>query len=162
MNSPRHFPWEIFFLNFWMSLFLNIFIFYFSTSLKLFQEDRLDLLNELKLLLNPDLSYESICISEFKKCRPFVESKSKMLNFKNHLIVDVKHCSCLIKFYECLKNWPSHKYHHRIGHIYFNILKAKCFHYDFRKKCSLHFLGRCFLNGDFGCHVNLIKMPIFK
>ena len=133
-----------------------------SLSVKPFQENHNDLINELKLLLNPDLSYDSKCISEFKACHPFVESRRKLLNFNNQMIVDVKHCSCSIKFYKCLKNWPSNNYHHRIGHIYFNFLRAKCFHYEYRKRCGLYFLGKCFLSRDFGCHVNLIKMPIFK
>ena len=123
-------------------------------------ESKIDLEIEKKLLFETDLTKESKCLDDFKECKPSIKSKSKKYNLNNQLQLDIKHCFCTIKFYNCLKDSPN-KLHNRIGQIYFNIFKMKCFHYDYRQKCSLYFLGKCFLNGDFSCHVKLTEIQLF-
>ena len=117
-------------------------------------------MNELKTLFGAEIVKEDKCLSEFKTCKPLVKSKSKKFNLNNHMVFEMKHCSCTITFYRCLKT-SLNSFYKKIGHIYFNLINTKCFHYEYRKKCSFYFLGRCLLSGDFNCHIKLVKVPLF-
>lgn len=106
-------------------------------------------------ILDPN---ESSCLDDLKQCKPFIKSGTKRFNLNNQLRFDLKHCFCAIKFFNCLKLFsPSSK----LGHVYFNLLKFKCFHYQYASSCRLYLFGKCFIRGEFECQIRVIDNFIF-
>lgn len=101
---------------------------------------------------------EQKCLDEFESCRPTIRRKTKRLNVNNQLDYDLKHCSCSVTFYNCLRALPVRS---QLGRVYFNHLKLRCFHYEFRPACRLYLLGSCLLHGALQCQIQLITPPLF-
>ena len=113
--------------------------------------------------LNDDHSIQDeSCSYEFRNCKPFIKSKSKSMNLNNQMIFDIKHCYCDFKFFNCLKNnSASSNLANKLGLIYFNYLKIKCFYYDYRESCLIYLFGYCVTKSDFKCHIKLRSNPYF-
>lgn len=121
-----------------------------------------DIISEMIDYLNDDRDdldqSEMECLNEYKSCSPTVRRKSKKFNLNNQLDFDLKHCFCVKNFHNCLQSLP---FKSQIGMFYFDYLKLKCFHYEFKNSCKIYFLGNCILYGEFECRINLVKNSIF-
>ena len=100
------------------------------------------------------------CLIAYKKCSPYIASKSSKLNLSNQMLFDLKHCYCDLTFYNCLKRADSMTAS-RLGHIYFNTLNMKCFQYKYQQECQLYVLGACVYRGRFKCYAKIRDNPRF-
>ncbi|CAF0719623.1 unnamed protein product [Brachionus calyciflorus] len=100
------------------------------------------------------------CVKELEKCGPSIDKGERRYNFMNQLSTDLKHCFCTQKFYNCLKK-SLFSQSKKLAEFYFNQIKPKCFHYEYKQKCNFYFLGKCFVKGDYSCHVKILENPWF-
>ena len=100
------------------------------------------------------------CTKEHRECSPLIKSKQTSMNINNQMIFNLKHCYCDINLFNCLKRSkdPNSK---RIGDIYFNLFRVKCFRYEYRPQCNLYLFGTCILTGNLKCFAKTQQSPKF-
>lgn len=103
---------------------------------------------------------EDICFKEHNKCKPKIPSMTSKYGINNQMLFDLSHCYCDQNLYNCLKDNIS-KDNLILAKIYFNYLKIKCFHFEYRHNCKLNIFGICFNYGYAQCYAKLKENPYF-
>jgi hypothetical protein len=117
--------------------------------------------NEEETLLCPYSDKNIIqCLDSHHLCEPKIFSNTKKLNINNQMLFHLSHCYCDRELYNCLRRVSS-PLADNIARMYFNHLKIKCFHYEYRYNCKLFLLGQCLIYGESVCHAKLVNSPYY-
>ena len=76
------------------------------------------------------------------------------------MLFHISHCYCDREFYNCLRR-VSTPLADNIARLYFNHLKIKCFHFEYRYKCMLYLLGQCLIYREPFCQAKLENSPYY-
>ncbi|OWF44333.1 Phospholipase A2 isozymes PA3A/PA3B/PA5 [Mizuhopecten yessoensis] len=87
------------------------------------------------------------CCRSHDLCEPKVRALQKRYYYNNQGIIPISHCSCDVDFYNCLKGVNS-PVSNKIGRIFFNIVKIKCFDFAVSDVCTLELMGVCLTRGQ--------------
>jgi hypothetical protein len=82
------------------------------------------------------------CCRRHEHCRPLVKSFEHRYTYYNPSILPVSHCNCDIELYNCFRQ-TGNPVAAKVAHIFFNLVKMKCFDFGMRHFCSWKFFGFC-------------------
>ncbi|XP_060078399.1 uncharacterized protein LOC132557891 [Ylistrum balloti] len=99
------------------------------------------------------------CCRSHDLCEPKIRALQKRYYYNNQGIIPISHCSCDRDFYNCLKGVNS-PVSNKIGRIFFNIAKIKCFDFAVSDVCTLELMGVCLIYGQ-KCAAALKQSPVY-
>ncbi|XP_033748544.1 uncharacterized protein LOC117333382 [Pecten maximus] len=87
------------------------------------------------------------CCRSHDLCEPKIRALQRRYYYNNQGIIPISHCSCDVDFYNCLKGINS-PVSNKIGRIFFNVAKIKCFDFVVSDVCTLELMGVCLTRGQ--------------
>lgn len=99
------------------------------------------------------------CCRSHDLCEPKVRALQKKFYYNNQGIIPISHCSCDVEFYNCLKGVNS-PVSNKIGRIFFNVARIKCFDFVPSDVCTLELMGVCLTRGQ-KCAAVLKQSPSY-